>query len=429
MTAAFFTFGCILLILLLTLSAFFSSSETVLLSLSPIQVQRIRDRNRHAGARLERLLADPARLLSTILIGNTLVNVAIASLGYTLIDAVVHVYSEVIAIPLMTVVLLIFGEVAPKRLAIASAERFAPVVSSLIIFWQRIFAPLGFMLEAISRRLRRVLQPERRTLNDKELLTMIAVGTEEGQLDAEERSMVSGILRLSELKASDVMTPRVDIIGVDLQQPSEQHIQAARQSRFRQLPVFNRTPDAVEGFMDTARYLIDPTHDVRKAMIPALFVPANISLDDLLITFQRGNRHIACVLDEFGGTAGLITRGDIIELITGTVDHGQGPQRRVIQPTEDGHWLIDGSASLDEINHELGLHLEADNADRISGWVTFHAGRLLRAGETVIAQKCRVQVRRLRTHRIDLVQLERLPDNDTNAADYDAHRAQEHLDA
>jgi putative hemolysin len=408
MTAVFFILGCALLVLLLTLSAFFSSSETVLLSLSPIQVQRIRDRNRHAGARLERLLADPARLLSTVLIGNTLVNVAIASLGYTLVDAVVPAYGEAVAIPLMTLILLVFGEVAPKRLAIASSERFAPIVSRLILFWQDVFTPLGYLLEAVSRRLRRVLQPERRTLNDEELLTMIAVGTEQGELDAEESSMVKGILRLSELKASDVMTPRVDIVGIDLQASAEQHLQTARQSRFRQLPIFNRTPDAIEGFMDVARYLIDPAHDVRKAMIPALFVPENVSLDDLLITFQRGNRHIACVLDEFGGTAGLVTRGDIVELITGTVDPGRSPPRGAIQPTEDGRWLIDGRVSLDEVNRELGLSLDADNADRIAGWVTFHAGRLLRAGETVEAQGCRVQVRRLRTHRIDLVQLERL---------------------
>jgi CBS domain containing-hemolysin-like protein len=334
-----------------------------------------------------------------------------------------------LAIPTMTLVLLIFGDVAPKRLAIASSERLAPAVSLLLGFWIRALTPLSALLDALSHGLRRVLQSERRALDDKELLTMVAVGAEEGELDAEERSMVDGILRLSELKASDVMTPRVDIVGIDLDQPPEQHLRLARQSRFRQLPVFTRTPDATEGFVDITRFLLDPAHDVRKAMVPALFVPENVSLDDLLVTFQRGNRHIACVLDEFGGTAGLVTRGDIVELITGTVDPGRRPKHDAIQPTDDGHWLIDGSTSLDEVNRELGLNLEADDADRIAGWVTFHAGRLLRAGETVEAQGCRVQVRRLRTHRIDLVSLARLPPSDDTSGDEDPWRDVEGGDA
>jgi putative hemolysin len=422
MNAVFLIVGGTILLALIALAAFFSGSETVLLSLSPIQIQRIRNRDPRAGARLERLLRQPGRVLSTVQVGNNLVNVAIASLGFALINNLVPSHGEVLAIPTMTLVLLIFGDVAPKRLAIANAERLAPTVSLLMGFWVSALTPLSALLDALSHGLRRALQSERRALDDKELLTMVAVGTEEGQLDAEERSMVSGILRLSELRASDVMTPRVDIVGIDLQQTSEQHIQTARQCRFRQLPVFNRTPDAIEGFLDVARYLIDPAHDVRKSMVPAMFAPANVSLDDLLITFQRGNRHIACVLDEFGGTAGLVTRGDIVELITGTAEHGQGPQRRAIQPADDGNWLIDGSVSLDEVNRELGLSLEADDADRIAGWVTFHAGRLLRAGETVEAQGCRIQVRRLRTHRIDLVHLERLPSqDDTDGADNPWH--------
>lgn len=411
MITALFIFNCLLLLLLITLSAFFSSSETVLLALSPVQVQRIRERNRKAGTRLEKLLADPATMLSTVLIGNTFVNVAIASLGYAIIHTVFPAYSGIITIPTITVVLLIFGEVAPKRFAISNAEQLAPAVSLILIFWIKSLRPFSVILQIITHKFRRVLRPERKSLNDEELMTLVEVGAEQGLIDAEERSMVDGILRLSELNASDVMTPRVDMIGIDLQLPPEQHLSIARQMNLKILPVFNRTPDAIEGFLNVVNYLIDPTHNLRKAMTPAFFIPENVTLDDLLITFQRSGRHIACVLDEYGGTAGIITKGDILELVIGSVEpRGTTVPPPDIQPIGEHAWIVNGSTSLDELNHTLDLELEADDADRISGWVTFHAGHIPKAGEIVEAQNCRVHVHRLRAHRIDQILLERLPD-------------------
>ncbi|MEI8353753.1 MAG: hemolysin family protein [Lentisphaerota bacterium] len=396
------------LTVLLALSAFFSASETVLFSLNSIQVQRIRDRDRKAGGRVAALLANPSRTLSTILIGNTLVNVAIASLGYALIRRFVpSAWAEAVAIPTMTVILLLFGEITPKRIAILWAERLAPSVSVWIERMQHLFAPLVLLLVFMARRFRKTLTPERNSLNDEELMTLVEVSAEQGAINKDEQVMVDGILRLSELQASDVMTPRVDTLGIDLRDPPETHLQAARTAHFRQLPVYNRTLDAVEGFLDVTRYLIDPEHLLRRHVTPALFVPENIALDDLLISFQRSRAYIACVLDEYGGTAGLITRGDILELMTGSDESGLPADVPAIHPTGESSWIVDGKTSLEAINHELDLNLEADDADRISGWCTFHAGALLRVGETVEAQGCRVRVLRMRQRRIDQVLLER----------------------
>lgn len=406
----------LVLLLLFALAAFFSGSETVLFALTPIQAQRIRDRHPRAGTRVQRLLSQPERVLSTILIGNTLVNVAIASIGFIVVHALAPAHSTAIAIPATTALLLLIGDVIPKRLAIAHAERLAPACSALLLFWGRLFAPLGRLLEFCPRVFRRFLRPERKTLTDDELLTMLQVGAEQGVLDAEERSMLDGIMRLSELMASDVMTPRVDLIGVDLDDPAERQLAAARQARLRQLPVYRRTPDAIEGFLDVARYLLDPAHDVRRATLPAIFVPENATLDDLLVTFQRGGREIACVLDEYGGTAGVITRGDVLEFVVKGVEHESLPRKTAIEPLGAGAWLIDGTTSLDAVNHTLGAGLEAEGADRVAGWVAFHAGRLLKAGESVEAQGFRATVRRLRKHRIDQVQFERLASDPTDEA-------------
>jgi putative hemolysin len=247
---------------------------------------------------------------------------------------------------------------------------------------------------------------ERKTLNNEELLSVVEMSEEQGALDQEEALMVDGIMRLSDLKASDVMTPRVDMTALDLDAPLKEQLKVARRARFRILPVYHRSPDAIKGFVNVAQFLLDPKPELRQLTVPALFVPESADLDDILITFQRENRRIACVLDEFGGTAGIITRSDILELISEPVqppDHEESPDMRMIG---EDLWLIDGSESLDEINHQLELNLDADDADRIAGWVLLHAGRLLHAGESVEAQGCRVSIRRVRNNRIELVQLE-----------------------
>lgn len=409
MTFPLLALESLLLVALAALSAFFSGSETILFSLSPIQVQRIRTRNPVAGARLEMLLNDPALILSTLLVGNTLANFAIASLGYLLAEALAPSWGQAIAIPLTTLLLLLFCEVTPKRVAISHAERLAPACSRLLLFWLWLLRPFNVVLKAGSGVFKKALRRERRALSNDELRTVVEVGEEQGVLDAEEASMVDGIMRLSELKASDEMTPRVDIVGIDLDTPLERQLDVARKTRFRFLPAYLRTPDAIEGFVDAVQFVLDPAHDIRKATAPALFVPENVSLDELLITFQRSGKHVACVLDEYGGTAGLITRGDILDLITGSIARtaAEQPLRQVGERT----WLIDGTVSLEEINRQLDLALDADDADRIAGWITFHAARLLQAGESVEAQGCRATVRRVRKRRIDMVQLEVLADD------------------
>ena len=408
------TVACGILLFLFLLSAFFSGCETVLFSLSSVQIQHIGERNGAAGRRIRGLMDNPALILSTLLVGNTLVNFAIASLGYLVISVYVPTWSKAIAIPLMTLLLLLFGEVAPKRFALDHAERLAPACSRLLVFWMWLLRPFNIVLTSGSRVFKKTLRRERRALSDDELLTVVEVGEEQGILDAEEASMVDGIMRLSELKASDEMTPRVDMVGIDLDTPLEQQLRIARGAHFRYLPAFMRMPDAMEGFVDVVQWLLDPAHDIRKAMFAPLFVPESMALDDLLVQFQQTGQSIACVLDEYGGTAGLITRGDIFELIADPVVGPLEKEDADIQHLQDNLWIIDGTASLEAVNHQLELALEADDADRMAGWVTFHAGHLLQQGQGVEAQGCRATVRRMRKRRIDAVLLEvlRYPEED-----------------
>jgi len=396
----------VILLVLIVLSALFSSSETILFSLSPVQVQRITRNNPAIGGQLTKYLNAPDKTLSTLLIGNTLINFAIASIGYLLMNDLVPEYSEILNVVVITLILLLFCEVAPKRIGLHYAEKLVPLACRFMLFWWFCLMPFSFLMTRGSFPFRKFLRREREALNDNELLSVIEVSEEQGMLDEEEALMVGGIMRISDLKASDVMTPRVDMTGLDMDTPLAEQLAVARKAHFRKLPVYKREPDSIKGFVTVAEFLLDPSPELQRLVRPALFVPESASLDDILITFQRENHRIACVLDEYGGTAGLITRSDILELISKPVQDSGHPESLEMREIGQDVWLIEGSVSLDEVNHQLELELDADDADRIAGWVLFHAGRILHSGESVEAQGCRVSIRRVRNNRIELVQLE-----------------------
>lgn len=410
-----FIIQIVVLIILIACSAFFSGSETALFSLSALQMQSLRN----AGgfrARLVNLLKNPAQILSTLLIGNTIVNVVVAALGYSITEAILENYfknlmdySTAISVAVVTILLLLFGEVAPKRIAIRMPEAFARFVSCPLYICFIVFTPFRILLEAFSTSIRRFLTPERKTLNDEELLTALSLSAEQGTLDSYELNMADGIMQLSSMTASDVMTPRVDFVGIDLDEPEESYLALVRSQEYHFLPVYENTPDEIEGFLDVRSYLLDPEHDFEKAVRKPVFVPETATLDDILITMQRSHRHIVCVMDEYGGTAGLVTRGDILTVLTGDIpeDSSEKPHEDIVQ-TSENTWTIDGDTSLEEVNHSLDLELDTEGVDRISGWVIAQAGRFLRAGESVEAQGCRVKVLKHKKLRILTVELEKL---------------------
>ena len=390
-------------------SAFFSSSETALFSLDPLKLYRIRKARPRRAALIEKLMTRPEALLSTILIGNTLVNVVAASLGFAIAETLFPSHGEAVAIPAVTVCLLILGEVAPKRLAMSHAGRLAALYAPILKPLMRLLTPLRILLEKAAGLFHREPPRVQDTLTEDEFRTVVEVGEEEGVLDEEERTMVDGIIRLEETQASDVMTPRVDLIGIDLDDPPEDQQRTAESVRFRYLPVYRETLDHPEGFLDVPRFLLSGEQCPADAMIPPFAVPETAPLDTLLTTFQKENRRVAYVVDEYGGTAGLITRGDILEEIVADVDNEYAEAKLTMQEVGQNRWLLDGSVSLEDINYELDTGLEAEGADRIAGWVSAQAERIPRMGETFEAQGVRATVQRVRRHRITLVLLERLP--------------------
>ena len=381
---------------LFALSAFFSGSETVLFSLTGSQRARIRERNPKADARISRCLSDKAVLFSTLLVGNTFVNFIISTVGYCLFDNLGFDGSGLLALPVMTLLLLLFGEITPKRLALRYAEEIAPFCARLLWFWRTILSPFNFVLRFTSRAFAAALERERRALSDDELVSVMEAAAEHGDVTAADAQMVEGVLRLSELCANDEMTPRVDIVGYDVDLDETARAAALAGAKHSHLPVFRRTPDAIEGVIEVATGKIED----------ALFVPETVTLDDLLATFAKSRKQLAVVLDEYGGTAGIITPNDILELIVGPGVFANPDEEPAIVRKGPNVWEIDARASIDEINRTLDIELEAEDADRLSGWVQFHAERLPHVGQEIEADGCRATVLKRRRRRVTLVRLE-----------------------
>lgn len=381
---------------LFVLSAFFSGSETVLFSLTGSQRARIRERNPKADARISRCLSDKAVLFSTLLVGNTFVNFIISTVGYCLFDNLGFDGSGLLALPVMTLLLLLFGEITPKRLALRYAEEIAPFCARLLWFWRTILSPFNFVLRFTSRAFAAALERERRALSDDELVSVMEAAAEHGDVTAADAQMVEGVLRLSELCANDEMTPRVDIVGYDVDLDETARAAALAGAKHSHLPVFRRTPDAIEGVIEVATGKIED----------ALFVPETVTLDDLLATFAKSHKQLAVVLDEYGGTAGIITPNDILELIVGPGVFANPDEEPAIVRKGPNVWEIDARASIDEINRALDVELEAEDADRLSGWVQFHAERIPHVGQEIEADGCRATVLKRRRRRVTQVRLE-----------------------
>ena len=384
------------LIILFVLSAFFSSAETVLFSLTGSQREKIRGRSAADDKRIGKCLSDKPVLFSTLLVGNTFVNFAISSIGYCVFDRLLPGKGW-IAVPVMTVLLLLFGEITPKRLALRYTGELAPTYSRLLLFWRAVLYPFNKVLRWSSKAFAPALARERRALSDDELISVMEVAAERGDISSADAEMIEGVLRLSELCANDEMTPRVDIVGYDIDllgDPSSDRQLPATHHRW--LPAYRRSPDNIEGIYDAKTGMIGD----------ALFVPETVTLDDLLTTFAKSGREIAVVTDEYGGTAGIITPNDILELIIGPQVFDSPDAEPKLTKKGDKVWEVDGRVSLDEINRELDLELEAEDADRLSGWVQFHAERIPHVGQQIEADGVLATVLKRRHRRVTLVRLE-----------------------
>jgi CBS domain containing-hemolysin-like protein len=416
------------LVVLLVLSAFFSGSETALFSLSRAQGRRLRESGGRTGRAVGRLLARPRRLLITILVGNMVVNVASASLVAATATTLLGARGVGVAIGVTTLLLLLFGEVTPKTFAVRHAVALSRVVALPLLWFCVLILPVRFVLRHITNAVLFVLQQGR--IHSAPLLTRhefgaaLEVGEEEGVIDEHEREMVEHIVEFREMDAREVMVPRTEMVCVAETATVEEAVAAARRSRHSRLPVHTGVIDEVWGVFDVKDLPVwrarniwhrtlsefveqnDPMAETpqRPLVRAAFLVPESRHVGDLLRDMRESGAHMAILVDEYGGTAGLVTLRQLVdELVGGVLARGRSGEP--LYRRSDGRVQVLGEARIRDVNSDLGLGLPLGRADTIGGYVLSLFGDLPHTGEDVADERYRFRVLRLRGRRIGAVEI------------------------
>ena len=386
---------------LLVFSALFSGSETALFSLTAGKREELKNTRPNAARRVDGLLSDPGRLLGTLLLGNLIVNTAASSV-FTLMLLVLarrNSASEALLLGVggivMTVVLLIFGEVTPKVLASRNPGRFAPLVAGPIQAARLVLWPFTALLMKVSRRLT-PKQHEPATLSDDELHTMIEVGKQRGVILGSEEEILANLVGLDKRTVSEVMTPRIDIVAVPESMTVHDAIALCRDAGFSRVPVYRDTIDHISGTAYAKDLLgaADLGAPVCSLCRPAFFVPEVKHLPPLLDELRRRGSHIAVVVDEFGQTLGLVTLEDLLEAVFGEiVDEHDLAEELPYSKLDEHSYLVDGEIDLSTLNRLFRRAFTGLGHERLSAFVQDKLGRLPREGDTITHRSLEITVK------------------------------------
>ena len=395
------------LVVLILSSALFSAIETSLFSLQPFHIERLKKRRASFAQALARLMENPRRLLSAILLADTLANLPLIVLSLF----VLHEWHG-IQLPFWVAALAIFGlvvvvcDLVPKLAALAEPYRIAKVGVRVMEWLTPVLDPIARILQRLSEKIADTITPAHlrsgHLLNEDELETLVELSAEEGALQENESEMIQEIIKLGDKHAKDCMTPRVDAFAIPDDLTNEELIPKLRTRRFRRVPVYGETPDDILGVLDVRAFLLDPSTPYTEQMAAPSFVPETMPAIALLRSFLKHPQGLAIVVDEHGGVEGLVTLADIVEeIISDAV--GGADRALYIEELGPGRLLVNGSARLDDINELLETRLESEGIDTIGGLIFNRLGALPKAGATLEVDGLKLEVRRISRKRIEEV--------------------------
>jgi putative hemolysin len=412
----------VLLLVLLCLSGFFSSSETALFSLNRSRIASEKLSGRRSWRTVLALLSKPRRLLVSLLVGNTLVNVAAASLGTVVaIELLSSIGSQraveagmLWATVIMTILILFFGEIAPKSFALENAEKMAPVIAGPLAGFAALLGPVRVVLERMTdllvsqTRLSRLAGPG---LSSDELATAVEVGHDEGVVNAFERKIINNILDLETRTAGEVMTPRVEVVSLDIDTPVDEWARAFRESGYSRLPVIEGDLEKIAGVFYAKDYLDVQAqgaarYELRDLLREPYFVPESMKVAELLREFRERQLHFALVIDEYGSVSGLVTMEDVLEEIVGEITDSRDEEEAPFKVIAPGVAVVFAGWELDEFADVTGFPLEDDYAETVGGWLINRLGRIPETGETVNVPPFRFRILSSRPNRVLWVRAE-----------------------
>ena len=375
------------LLVLFVFSGFFSGSETALFSLSRIEKRRLEERHPRLARWTLNHLARPRRTLITLLTGNMIVNTLAASAATLLALDLWGPKGLGAALAVFTVLLILFGEITPKILAVRNNEALALLVSIPLEFFAVLFFPLRRLTRLITDRILGWLIPEKKEhpdqISEEELKALVKIGEEEGVLDRQERHMIQKIFEFGERPVRSIMTPRTDMAALKRDDPAARHMELIRKYHFSHFPVYDTTADQMVGVVPVQEYMLSPARELAPLLRPPYFVPATKRIDDLLTEFRKRGESFAVCVDEYGGTAGIVTLEDILEEIFGEFYDEYAKVENPIRPLGPQEFLVDAKVSLSDFNDYFSTHLKAREASTLAGFILEKLGELPEKGKVL----------------------------------------------
>lgn len=378
------------IIILLMLSAFFSSAETSLTCVNPVRIHTLAEGGDKRAARVEKILSNPGKMLSTILIGNNIVNISASSLVTTFTIKVFGNYAVGIATGVLTVLVLMFGEILPKTAANLCAEKLALAYSFFILKLIWLLTPVVFIVDKLSKFLMKLLGIDTSKtgsgMTETELKTYVDVSHEEGVIESDEREMILNVFDLNDSLARDIMIPRIDMTMVDVETGYRSLQAVFKETMFSRIPVYEGDKDNIIGIVTLKDFFSNGRTDfsIRSIMREAYYTFETKKTDELLNEMRESSNSIAIVLDEYGACAGLITMEDLLEEIVGEIrDEYDEEEKQLIQKISAHRYRIDGSVKIDDVNDALGTSYKSEDYDSIAGLLIEALDRLPTQGESV----------------------------------------------
>ncbi len=427
----------VIVLVLIGLSAFFSSAETALTTVNRVRMKTLADEGNSNANTVLKILDNYSKMLSTILIGNNIVNLSASSLTTILATETFGSYAVGIATGVLTLVILLFGEIIPKNTAMLYSDKISLIYAKIIISLMKLFTPVVFIIDKMSAGISRILHIDTSKkgslMTENELKTYVDVSHEDGVIESEEREMIYNVFDFSDAVAKDIMIPRIDMISVSLDMNYEEVLAIFKEYMYTRLPVYEEDKDNIVGLINIKDFILfteKETFQIKDIMREAYYTYEYKKTADLMMEMREITANVAFVLNEYGATVGMITLEDLLEEIVGEIrDEYDEDEEELIQQIEERSYLVEGGMKLDDINDVLDTSLHSEDYDSIGGLIIEYLDRLPEDEETIVTKSnITLQVKGIRQNRIRKV-LMTLPEEEEPESEENAEQKNEVLKA
>ena len=408
------------LVILVILSAFFSATETAFTSLNRIRLKSRADSGNKRAALTLRIAEDYDKLLSTNLIGNNIVNISASTVGTVLFTKLFLDYGPLVSTVVLTVVILVFGEISPKSRAKENAEAFAMFAAPIMRVLMTVLAPVNYLFAQWKKLLSRIFRKsEEEGITEEELITMVDQAENEGGLDQHEGQLIRSAIEFNDLEVEEILTPRVDIVAAEDTATMDEIAAIFAENGYSRLPIYHDTIDNIIGVIHEKDFHAARYHgqeDVSAIVSNVLYTTGSTKISDLLRILQRAKAHMVIVVDEYGGTEGLCTLEDIVEELVGEIWDEHDEVIEEFKKQSDGSYLISCNANLTDLYDLFSIKGERD-CTTVSGWVMEEIGRVPEEGDHFVYENLDVTVTRVDHRRVLEIRVVVLPQEDTGDKD------------